>query len=95
MLPKGRHAGPLNRVNQHSEIAAQRFFVDDPTLILKPSELPNPGQRGDAVADVLFGKYNPGGKLPVTFYKSTSDLPPFLRRTRPITVSSSTKPSAT
>ena len=36
-----------------------------------------PGQRGDAVADVVFGKYNPGGKLPVTFYKATSDLPEF------------------
>jgi beta-glucosidase len=35
-----------------------------------------PGQRGDAVADVLFGKYNPAGRLPVTFYKATADLPP-------------------
>jgi len=34
-----------------------------------------PGQRGDAVADVLFGKYNPAGRLPVTFYKSNADLP--------------------
>ena len=37
-----------------------------------------PGQRGgDAVADVLFGDYNPAGRLPVTFYKSENDLPPF------------------
>lgn len=36
-----------------------------------------PGQAGGAVADVLFGHYNPAGRLPVTFYKSTSDLPPF------------------
>jgi beta-glucosidase len=34
-----------------------------------------PGQRGDAVADVLFGKYNPAGRLPMTFYKSNADLP--------------------
>jgi beta-glucosidase len=37
-----------------------------------------PGQTaGTAIADVLFGNYNPGGRLPVTFYKSTSDLPAF------------------
>lgn len=32
---------------------------------------------GTALADVLFGDYNPSGRLPVTFYKSDSDLPPF------------------
>ncbi|MCW3089014.1 MAG: glycosyl hydrolase [Ferruginibacter sp.] len=32
---------------------------------------------GTAVADVLFGDYNPAGRLPVTFYKSDSDLPGF------------------
>jgi beta-glucosidase len=36
-----------------------------------------PGQRGDAAADVLFGKYNPAGRLPVTFYRATADLPAF------------------
>ncbi|WP_316834213.1 glycoside hydrolase family 3 C-terminal domain-containing protein [Pedobacter nutrimenti] len=30
---------------------------------------------GTAVADVLFGDYNPAGRLPVTFYKSDADLP--------------------
>ena len=29
------------------------------------------------MADVLFGDYNPAGRLPVTFYKSLEDLPPF------------------
>lgn len=37
-----------------------------------------PGQAGGtAIADVLFGTYNPAGRLPVTFYKSTSQLPDF------------------
>ena len=37
-----------------------------------------PGQAaGTAIADALFGDYNPGGRLPVTFYRDTTDLPPF------------------
>ncbi len=35
-------------------------------------------QAGQAVADVLFGDYNPAGRLPVTFYRSSEDLPDFL-----------------
>ncbi len=37
-----------------------------------------PGEEGgDAIAETLNGKNNPAGRLPVTFYASTSDLPPF------------------
>ena len=33
---------------------------------------------GQALAEVLFGQYNPSGKLPITFYKNTDELPDFL-----------------
>jgi beta-glucosidase len=37
-----------------------------------------PGEEGGtALADVLFGDYNPAGRLPVTFYKSVEQIPPF------------------
>lgn len=32
---------------------------------------------GDAIADVLLGEYNPGGRLPVTIYAGEEELPPF------------------
>ncbi len=36
------------------------------------------GERGgEALSEVLFGDYNPGGRLPLTFYRSAEDLPPF------------------
>lgn len=37
-----------------------------------------PGEQGGvALADIIFGKANPSGRLPLTFYKSIDDLPPF------------------
>ena len=37
-----------------------------------------PGEQGgNAVAEALFGDYNPGGRLPLTFYSSLDDLPAF------------------
>lgn len=36
-----------------------------------------PGEEGGtAIADVIFGDYSPAGRLPITFYKATADLPP-------------------
>ena len=37
-----------------------------------------PGEQGgNAIADVIFGDYNPAGRLPMTFVKSMEQLPPF------------------
>ena len=37
-----------------------------------------PGEQGgNAIAEVLFGEYNPGGRLPLTFYNSLNELPAF------------------
>jgi beta-glucosidase len=35
------------------------------------------GEGGQAVAEALFGELNPAGRLPLTFYRSTADLPAF------------------
>ncbi|MDR1594492.1 MAG: glycoside hydrolase family 3 C-terminal domain-containing protein [Prevotellaceae bacterium] len=37
-----------------------------------------PGEQGgNAIAEVLFGDYNPAGRLPLTYYESLDDIPPF------------------
>lgn len=35
------------------------------------------GRGGEAIASVLFGEYSPSGRLPVTFYATTEELPDF------------------
>jgi beta-glucosidase len=53
----------VNWANEHANAILQAWY---------------PGEEGGAaIADVLFGDYNPAGRLPVTFYKSVDQLPPF------------------
>ncbi len=55
--------------------SALSFDVSKPGAILEAWYY---GERGgEAVADAIMGDYNPGGRLPVTFYRSDADLPPF------------------
>lgn len=57
--------GPVSLGDQLDEVTSlvQQFY---------------PGQEGGrALAEVLFGDYSPAGRLPVTVYKSITDLPPF------------------
>lgn len=55
--------------------SAVSFDVAKPNAILQAWYY---GQRGgDAVTSALLGETNPSGRLPVTFYKSDDDLPPF------------------
>ncbi|HEY2961107.1 MAG TPA: glycoside hydrolase family 3 C-terminal domain-containing protein [Pyrinomonadaceae bacterium] len=53
----------VNWANEHINAIVQAWY---------------PGEEGGtAIADTLFGDYNPAGRLPVTFYKSVDQLPPF------------------
>ncbi|HEV7333859.1 MAG TPA: glycoside hydrolase family 3 N-terminal domain-containing protein [Flavisolibacter sp.] len=54
------------------DIAALEPYADAIILAWYPGE-----QGGHALADLLFGKVSPSGRLPVTFYKSLDDLPPY------------------
>jgi len=75
------------------ELLAKVFALHKPTVVLLTTGSAvsfNPdqanavllcwyyGQRGgDAAADAILGQYNPAGRLPITFYRSDRDLPPF------------------
>ncbi len=53
----------LSYENEHCDAVIQCFY---------------PGaEGGNALADIIFGKVSPCGRLPVTFYKSIEDIPPF------------------
>ncbi len=66
---------PVVLVLLNGSALAVNWAVDNVSAIL---EAWYPGQAaGTAIADVLFGDYNPAGRLPVTFYRSIDQLPPF------------------
>ena len=66
---------PVVFVNSSGSAMAMPWEADNLPAIVQAWY---PGQAGGtAVADVLFGDYNPAGRLPVTFYRATSDLPDF------------------
>ncbi|HSB11256.1 MAG TPA: glycoside hydrolase family 3 C-terminal domain-containing protein [Blastocatellia bacterium] len=53
----------VNWANEHVQAIVQLWYSGE--------------EGGTALADVLFGDYNPGGRLPVTIYKSVAQLPRF------------------
>ncbi len=66
---------PLVFVNMSGGAMAMNWEKDHVPAILQAWY---PGQAGgEAIADVIFGNYNPAGRLPVTFYKSVDQLPDF------------------
>ncbi|MHC1733242.1 MAG: glycoside hydrolase family 3 C-terminal domain-containing protein [Bacteroidales bacterium] len=57
-----------------SPVASQQAFEKASAVLLAGY----PGtEGGNAIADVLFGDYNPAGRLPMTYYSSVDQLPPF------------------
>ena len=54
------------------DVAAIAPYADAVILAWYPGE-----QGGNALADIIFGKYSPAGRLPVTFYNSLNDLPDY------------------
>ncbi|MDE3248531.1 MAG: glycoside hydrolase family 3 C-terminal domain-containing protein [Bacteroidota bacterium] len=54
------------------DIAAIEPFADAIILAWYPGE-----QGGNALADIIFGKVSPAGRLPVTFYNTVNDLPDY------------------
>ena len=66
---------PVVLVLENGSAVAVNWAKDHVPAIV---ELWYPGEAGGAaLADVLFGDYNPAGRLPVTFYKAADQLPPF------------------
>lgn len=72
---RNRHKKPIVAVvtaGSAVNIAAIEPYADAIILAWYPGE-----QGGTALADILFGKVSPAGRLPITFYASLNDLPPY------------------
>jgi len=76
LLEKAKSFGkPLIVVTMNGSPINLAWEKDNASAIL---EAWYPGQSGGrAIAEVLSGKTDPGGRLPLTFYRSLDDLPPF------------------
>ncbi|MET3105444.1 beta-glucosidase [Oxalobacteraceae bacterium GrIS 1.18] len=76
LLERARALGkPLVVVLMNGSAIDLSWAKDNAAAIL---EAWYPGQSGGlAIANVLTGRANPGGRLPLTFYRSLADLPPF------------------
>lgn len=70
-----RHDKPIVAVvtgGSSLDVSSIEPYADAIILTWYPGE-----QGGNALADILFGKVSPAGRLPVTFYRSFNDLPPY------------------
>ncbi len=66
---------PIVFINMSGSAVAMPWVAENTDAILQAWY---PGQAGGtAIADVITGAYNPAGRLPLTFYRSTDDLPDF------------------
>ena len=74
-LSTGGPAKPIVAVLMNGRPLAIPELVAEVPAILESWFLGN--QHGSAVADVLFGDYNPGGKLPATFPRATGQIPTY------------------
>jgi beta-glucosidase len=71
----GKLGKPLVLVNMSGSAVALNWAADHVPAIVQ-AWYPG-GEGGQAVAELIAGDFSPAGRLPVTFYKSASDLPPF------------------